>query len=579
MKRIANLFHQHPYLCVFVLSFLIRILFLIPIQTMSISGDEIFSFWPAAKLAGMDWSGVMEGYRYYGFGYTLLLTPFFLLIHNPVVLYKCLVILMIVFQSAAAPICAHLLKTYLGIQKDWNIFWISMVISFMVSLRAVYTYPEFLYDFLIWLIAWLLIRMSVRSTLRDTIFLWLVTAYACTVHSRGITLVCAILAAALVYRLVTKKNLIHPWATLVLAVFAVLFYQFGISLLLNFLGVSQQVGNVSAYTGSSFLSLILHEPKSWISWLTIIIGQLNEGIMMSFGLAVPVVWVILRSIFSANHSSQLSRSVLSIGVFSLVAVIITIGGQSLKELSNVYSAMFEGGNWDAFRMVTYLRYYAAYTGPLMMIGLVLLKNKETRTAVRNPWLITSAILQGAFVFLVVPYINHYNGSVWSYAPFWGTRGFVSEISTAAYLAGTFLMFFLQLFYMALNQYGKQSWVLPVAAFGMVYVYGYNCLNHEGFRSVQNYEAIEPGLSWIQENPAVEKIYVENAPAGSAGQGAAWLYQYNLPNLAVEIYNGGAVEDGAVVISSQSDLNDLVEAGFQSYELSDGWFLYERTDEE
>ncbi|UNT93752.1 hypothetical protein [Allobaculum sp. Allo2] len=44
---------------------------------MSISGDEIFSFWPAAKLAGYDWSGVMEGYRYYGFGYTALLTPFF----------------------------------------------------------------------------------------------------------------------------------------------------------------------------------------------------------------------------------------------------------------------------------------------------------------------------------------------------------------------------------------------------------------------------------------------------------------------------------------------------------------------
>lgn len=158
MKKIMNKSWFYIALSFFVV-FGIRLLFISRVHTMSITGDEIFSFWPAAKMAGYDWQGVMNTYRYYGFGYSLLLYPFFLIFKDPIVLYRAMVILMMICQSLVAPISYHLLKRYFNIKNIWVLFFGSIACAFMVSVRAVYTYPEFVYDLMVWLSVWILLKL------------------------------------------------------------------------------------------------------------------------------------------------------------------------------------------------------------------------------------------------------------------------------------------------------------------------------------------------------------------------------------------------------------------------------------
>ena len=575
MKKIWEFCLRHPYWIAFLAAFIPRVIFALGINTMSISGDEIFSFWPAAKLAGYDWNGVMSGYRYYGFGYTAVLVPFFLLIRNPVILYKTLVLLMVLFQSLAAPIASHLMKRFFHVKKASLIIIAGIVCSYCVGLRAVYTYPEFLYDLLVWIIVWILLILSEKPSLKWTVILWAVTVYACTVHSRGVTLVFAILAAAILYQIWFRKPLLNWWATILLACAALFLYRFGIQYVLSFLGINHPVANTTVPLQSGSLALLVGEPKSWISWFYIILGQLNEGIMMSAGLAVPAVWILMKMIFSKQEKIKRNRGILCIGVFCFVAIIITIGGQSITELPSVYEAMFNNGNWDAFRMITYLRYYAPYASPLLLCAICAFRNKERLQSILVPSIVTSLLLQGLFVLLVVPYINHFNGSVWSYAPYYGTRGFVDNISTAAYLAGVFVVLALQIFYLILLKKNLRRMILPLSAAVMVYVYGFNCANHESYRSRQNAQAIEQGVDYLNEHSIHSNIYVANVPAGSAGQGVVWLYQFALPDVAVQEYTSVPQEENAVVITNTDSDENLIDKGFKPSALDDGWFIYER----
>ncbi len=583
MKKALSFCKEHPYITVFLIAFLPRLLFTFNISTMSISGDEIFSFWPAAKLAGYDWSGVMDKYRYYGVGYTLLLAPFFQLIKDPVVLYRALVIIMALFQSLCAPLCCHLMRRFFHVRSTKFLILASTVTVFMTPIRAVYTYPEFLYDLLIWVIVWILLKLSTitenKKRIGFTILLWAVTGYACTVHTRGVTIVAAILAAALIYQLTLKKKLLNWPVTILLAAAAILFYKFGINLLMSFLNVQHPVGNTSVSVGTGILHQLLTEPKTWTAFAAIVIGQFNEAIMMSLGLAVPVTWAFAKTAFSKKEWIAENQPVILAGWFCIIALMITIGGQAITQSGSVCEAMFNGGDWDAFRNVTYGRYFAAYAAPLLMVGLYLLRKREMRQKVMQPSLITAALLQGYFVFNIIPYINHFNGSVWSYAPFFFTRGFQDNISTAAYLAGTFVVFGLQVIYAVLSMKKKARWILPMVCIGLIYVYGFNCLYHEGYRSRQNADATEPGIAYLQTMPEDTTIYIKDIPAGSAGQGVAWLYQFALPDRPVQLYKEEApTQSEAVVITDNENDQILKQAGFNSRSLISGWDVYERTGE-
>lgn len=177
----------------FLIALLPRLLFLFKVYPLSVTGDETFTLMPAALWAGLDWSGNAGLYRYYGYGFVAFLTPFFKMIHDPVLLYRVIVGFMILFQALIAPVSYHLMRRYFKMQDCLLTLLLSVICSYLVFLRAVYIYNEFIYDFVVWLVFWCMLELLKSLEMKKkkvflTALLAVLIAYAMTLHSRAVTL-------------------------------------------------------------------------------------------------------------------------------------------------------------------------------------------------------------------------------------------------------------------------------------------------------------------------------------------------------------------------------------------------------
>lgn len=584
---------------VFLVAFLPRFLFLFNTYTLSISGDELFAMWPAAKIVGYDWSGVMEDYRYYGYGYSVLLIPFFALIKNPVVLYRSLVLIMILAQSLSAPICCHLMKKYFEIDNKTVLCLTGIACSYLVAVRAVYTYPEFIYTFLIWLIVWGLLKLvkcSEKQKLPVTILVIILATYAFTVHSRGIAIWIALCGIIVFYAWVYHKTIVNLKSILICTIFGILCYvgaRGGIQYVLNYIGggMVTEVSNTSVNVSASLFTTI-KDSASWTTWLNIIMGQLNEALINTGGIAAAIVIVLVVLLWNAflrkkeiveleDAKEQRSfdyKPYIVVSTFCLCTVAITIGGQSFTWLGGALRAT-QGGNPDSFRAFTYFRYYGAYVGPLLMCGIAYFtKKKELLDWVKGKAVFATVMLQGYWVLCIIPLIGNFSGCVWSYAPYSLTKGFRDVIRIRSYIPGTLVIFLvLGLSYLLIKK-KKERWILGILCLILIYSYGYNALYHEGDRGKKNYEAVIDGCNMIkkmQENgEEIEELYVEKTQPANGGQTITYTYQYNLPEISVISGVPSVEKENAVFICvNAADYEYLLEEGYKLIKIADSQYMY------
>lgn len=590
MKLLKNEYIKYMLLS-FLFCLFFRVIFLCFIKTMSISGDEIFSLWPAAKILGYDWSGLSTYYRYYGFGYSLLLLPFMAFITNTTVLYIVMVFVMILAQSIVSPISFHIMKNYLNVNNKKVLFFGSIVCSFLVSIRAVYTYPEFIYDLTVWLSIWVMFKLLSVHTKKEkiiyTLLLLLCIGYAMTVHARGITLLISLIVALLFYYWVYRENIISIFTMIIFGIIIYLISKIGMTQILSFLGFStpENIGNTVAFSSFDLISL-LKDPHSWRAWVTIIIGQLNEAIINTGGIAIPIVIILLvifwqslrRRDYILNTEKFDYRPYVLVGFFCIFSVVVTIGGQSISNLGAVTTVMNYGGIADSYRNVTYFRYYAAYIGPLLMLGITYFYHKRSVfTWVKNKTLVIFGLLHGFWIFCIIPYIYWYNGTVWSYAPYSFTKGFTDPIRIRTYLIGSlFLIVFIGICYFFVQKKKYQN-ILFCLCLLLTYNYGYNAIYHEGYRSRMNYEYTHNGIDFLlnlRNEKKLDNVYVEEYYIPEGGQGVHFIYQYHLMNTSVTpnqpVDNVGNI---VFICYNPKGYSDLFDQGYSLYQLSDKEFVY------
>lgn len=542
MKKIMNKSWFYIALSFFV-AFGIRLLFISRVHTMSITGDEIFSFWPAAKMAGYDWQGVMNTYRYYGFGYSLLLYPFFLIFKDPIVLYRAMVILMMICQSLVAPISYHLLKRYFNIKNIWVLFFGSIACVFMVSVRAVYTYPEFVYDLMVWLSVWILLKLlhteNPWKKAAFTLLLLMCIGYAYSVHARGITLIAGLVFAILFFAWVYRKCPVSIPVLVAAAAAGIIGVRWGMNFLLSHLGYQSgtAVGNTVAVGGLGGIIQSFKEPETWTGFINIIIGQMNEAIANSAGLAIFVVMGLLVVIWKGllRKKEVLDKQYqpyLLIASFCLMCVVITIGGMALKAGVSVAMTMQNHGNKDAYRQIVYFRYYAAYIGPLLMLGIAYFAQKrDLLNSWKNKALLIYALLQGYWIFCIVPLIYDYTQCSWSYAQFAFSSGLYAQARTRTYLIGSFILFILFLMFYLLISKKKWKWILPLFCLILIYEYSYNAIYNESARGEVNWNETKEGIEFLgalheKQNIDQADIMLFYLPVG--GQATQFVYQYHQP---------------------------------------------------
>lgn len=536
----------------FLIALLPRLLFLVKTYPISISGDEMFAMWPAAKALGYDWAGVMQGYRYYGYGYSVLLIPFMALIKDPIILYRSIAALMAVCQALAAPISFHLMKKYFQVKDDKVICLISIVCSYLVAVRATYTYPEFVYVLLVWLIVWGLLKLESVNEKKEqriiyTVLVLVLLTYAYTVHSRSLALWIAMVGMAVLYVWIYRKSYLSLPIFVICGVPAFLAVGSGIDMLLDFLGISrtEAVSNTTPFVSASSLE-IFKNPRSWNAWADIVIGQMNESVIFTGGIAVAIVVVMLSLIWKALKREQeiiyINRIVYSpyivAGLYCILAIGITIGGQSINWLRGV-TAYLEGyGNEDSLRAITYLRYYGAYIGPLFMTGAAyIIQNPEIVEKVKGKVAVITGLLQGYWVLVILPVICYSLGCVWSYAPFSMTKGFASEgVGIRSYLPGTvFVFLFLAISYWMFKN-KKINILLSMLCVVLIYVYAFNGCYHERYRGEVNYNYTKHVVDWIEEleteGSEIERIYTNDDGVSGTGQGTKFQFQFLMPEKKV-----------------------------------------------
>ena len=144
------------------------------------------------RLIGLDWSGVMESYRYYGFGLTVFFAPLLRMIEDPVILYRIMVAVMAVVQALTAPVCFYIMKRFFRDAEESFVCLASVACSYFVTLRAVYIYNESMFILLNWIVVLLLLCLNENVDRKKekrilTVFLILALIYSMTIHSRAVT--------------------------------------------------------------------------------------------------------------------------------------------------------------------------------------------------------------------------------------------------------------------------------------------------------------------------------------------------------------------------------------------------------
>lgn len=591
LKKIVQRFYKNKYLWLaFAAAFLPRLVFLFQTYPVSIGGDEIFAMGPAAKLIGYDWSGVMQDYRYYGYGYTVLLIPFLKFIQEPILLYRMLVLMMILAQSIIAPISYHLMQKYLNVDNEKILCLSAVCCSYLVAIRAVYTYPEFIYVLVMWLLAWLLLKMNrsvddKRKKTGNTILLVLILFYAATVHSRATAVWIAVVFGIVYYGWVYRKKLVSIPVCVLMGLAAFALSKKGIELVLNYF-VNASSTNISN-TGVSFSAgYLLEDVKSWPAWVNIIIGQLNEAVIVTGGLAVFAVAVILillwkgfrRQKQDAEELPEMSHYIL-IGSVFLAAIVITIGGQSVGWLPGVTNAMQNAGDPDAYRALTYFRYYGAYAGPLLMIGIAYFYHKrEMFGRLYSTVCIITALLQGYWVLCILPYISTFNGCCWDFAPYSGAKGFTDEIRLRTYLPATLIVVLVLAVSYFLYRKNKMQIILVILSTMLVYCYCYNAVNHEGYRGQKNYSYVDDSIRMLKSlektGDLPDAIYVEDASAEGTGQQTKFLYQFCMKEHPVISSTPPENEKEALYLCQSPDMQqELADQGYMCGKIAEHEYIY------
>lgn len=575
----------------FLLCLLPRLLFLTKVYPMSITGDESFMFMPAASWAGLDWSGNAENYRYYGYGFVALLTPFFKLVDDPIFLYRIFVSFMILFQALAGPIAYHIANKYFALKNSIAALFLSVSCSYLVFVRAVYVYNEFVYDLVVWLIFWCFLELLRQQEQKGkkafyTVMLMVLLTYEMTLHSRGITLWLALGITIVFFVWVYRTCIISLPVMAITGIVGYFFSKKGIDYIVQMFTDVVSSGEVSNTEVSFSILSNFSSAKSGMGWFFIVLGQINSMVLVTGGIAIigfvwgcRILWDALLRKKEIVRAGETGRNYVLVLTYGLAASAITILGQSFSWLPGVAGSIEMNETTDAMRAVTYLRYYGTYFVPVLFVSLIwVVKNREQFKNMFRPLVVSMIGLQMFWVIFVIPYITGYNGTSWEFNPFSLTNGWEDTIRIRTYLPAVAIavLFFLLFFYFAVRE--KTTVGLILLSGLLFYTYGFNSLYHEGQRGELNYSYMNQSYELyqvLQEQRALpEKIYVEDFYFPETGQSLVSEAQFILKNeVIVPDFPDVTVKDGIFITCDSREKKELFQQGFLFSQIDENEYWY------
>ena len=577
------------YIISFLVALLPRLIFLKWTYPVNIPVDEFSMFLPIAKFLGWDWSGMILRPLYYGYGFISFLIPLFALVDDGILLYRIIVVFMILAQALIAPCACYIVSRFFKIKDSRITFLISVSCSYMVTQRAVYVYNEFIYVLGIWIIAIILLliqqnQQDIKKKRILSVILALAMTYELTLHTRALTLFIALGILCVLYYWLYRR---HFLSYVSFGCIGVIGY-FGDYYIKNWITgaiFTESAENVANTTVNVSVTSLLSSAKALTGWLDITLGQINSMLIVTAGIAIFFVVIgcvfIWKTIFRDSEllKEEENANYIIVFVFFMAAMAMTIVALSFSWLGSVTAVIEEGGYTDGLRSITYLRYYGAYFGPVVLAGMVYAySHKKQMYKLLMPCIIIVGILQIMWVGYIVPYLVGFSETSFDSSMYSLIKSWSADITFYSYLPAVAVVLLGTIFFAWL--YRKQKYEVAFGLFALVLIYGYSyqAINYEGYRGVENFKSVDSSYEVLQKikNAGLlpETICVQDSGSKTLGYSTGSILQFLFKEDKITTQVPDVTEEEGIFLTGDIyNYPELLNNGYKCAQLDDEEFIY------
>lgn len=557
--------------------------------------DESSTLALPAYLTGYDWSYLMAKTKYYyGYGMSVLFTPIFLLIKNPIVLYRAILAVCALLQTIPGFIAFYILGAFFKQTSNCIKLLLALVATYCVSTTASVVYNEHMLYVIIWIIVWMILALvncqNERKKMIYTFILTFFLFYALTCHERSKVFVVAMIGVIILYALFRKSCLVSP---VIFIMTSSLIYKV---ILISTAKVQATIWPVSTTeavlnnTSTSVPVSLLKKKELWHVWYNIILGQLGTGAVFTGGILIIAIvfgiWMFVRKIFFVRKNDcSIEDSYLYVVLFGLAVICGTIFAQSLTWLENAQMAIVDSTLSEGGRAFTYLRYYFPCVSPIVVLTLNwLVSNSKERIAKRiiGVAFIIVTLLQINFFYAIVPLIEKTPLLNYIHQTYWNFSFIVDGDWTSKY---TFLpaciicVIFFSLTILLLLR-GKKEIMLLFLVILLSYQYIVTDFTMGIPKAAKNFYAVKDTWSVLEkmeeDNMLPDYIGVTSNTVKSTKQPLRFIYQYLLQEYSVryneraENYKEGIYIDSGI---QPSEIITKDEDTWYRVELSENQYIF------
>lgn len=348
----------------------------------------------AAYFAGKDWSSITSVSSYYGFGYYGLFAPIFKLTDNPYVIYFIITEVNAFVQALYGIIAFRIMHKFFIIDNVFIITSISCICSYLTTVRPI-VYNEVPLVLLVWVATYLLCaliyyRCDKKNKNLYSILLFLVMAYALTIHTRSIILLMGLAIVVLVYLLLYKEWLISI-KTVPFCVCAVAVARYSVKLVQNIVwkaGERTSIANTSIDLGITELNWF--DPTTWRGFFLVFVGQMSTINLFSGGLFVMAIYVLIKYVISNwknFRDSEENRYYISINLLFLLCCFGMVAGQGMSWMYSIYPNIVVNkvGSVYGYKAFSYIRYMGAFIGPFILCAMLIVNKVNGKLKKFDIW--------------------------------------------------------------------------------------------------------------------------------------------------------------------------------------------------
>lgn len=389
------------WVCFFVVVIMFAF-FNLNVPVMRSLPDELGSMAFAAFLNGEDWSSVLSNpSMFYGSGQFFLLYPIFLIAKNPIIKYQLLLAVGSILKSIPIFIAGKIVRYY---KHDISIpYYILIIISTVLfsPIRATNIDNEPMLTLLVWIIVLLIIRLQRNINKEiDSIVLGIVCGYGYFCHTRGLLYVIAILSVILIFRILTNKELVYL-NRFIISVFITLVLAYGVNAYIKAILYTNASTEITTNTVGSLATSVLGNFRKiftfvgFQSFLDLLCSNIWVIYIFGLGIISFSTFIILYKLLAISKKrisgeAAESESYVFPGLFCVIGLIASIVGLCIWALNEGIQLHTDNGSLTRFHF--YLRYYANYFGPMILVFYTCCLQKTKEKSLCRLSCITAVIL-------------------------------------------------------------------------------------------------------------------------------------------------------------------------------------------